>query len=132
MIDAIIAVLAAEGAPVLVLLLKMRYAELSGDAGVVAALTALGHGSVPGGLGCLLAVQLLAIPAAMGCILLYYHWKYRKVYDSPEATSDTVEAIKDLPLTGTMKRLIFNHVIREFMRHVHARACENRKRNGLT
>ena len=43
-----------------------------------------------------------------------------------------VEALKELPFSGTMKRLIFNHVIHEFMRHVHARARENRKRNGLT
>ena len=132
MTDVIIAFLAAEGAPALVLLLKMRQVGLQGDAGVVAALTALGQGSVLGGLGCLLAVQLLAIPAAMGCILLFYHWKYRKVYDSSEATSDTVEALKELPLSGTMKRIVFHHVIHEFMRHVHARARENRKRNRLT
>ena len=87
MIDVIIAFLAAECAPALVLLLKMRQVGLQGDAGVVAALTALGPGGVLGGLGCLLAVQLLAVPAAMACILVYYHWKYRKVYDSPRPTA---------------------------------------------
>ena len=131
MIDIIIAFLAAEGLPALVLLCRARQTGLSGDAGVIAALTSLGQGSALAGLGCLLLVQLLAIGLTVGGILLFFHWKYRKVYDSPKATGETVEKIKDLPLSATMKGLIFDHVIHEFMRCVHARAAANRKRNGL-
>lgn len=131
MIDVIIAFLAAEGLPALVLLCRVRQTGLSGDAGVIAALSSLGHGSALVGLGCLLLLQLLAIGLVMGSVLLFFHWKYRKVYNSSKATAETAEKIKDLPLSGTMKKLIFNHVIHEFIRCVHAKAAANRERNGL-
>ena len=131
MIDIIIAFLAAEGVPALALLCRVRQTGLSGDAGVFAALQSLGHGSALAGLGCLLLVQLLAIGLVMACTVLFFHWKYRKAHSSVDATCETVEKIKSLPLSGLMRELIFHHVIHEFMRCTQARAAAKRRRNSL-
>ncbi len=130
MIDIIIAFLAAEGLPVLVLLCRARQTGLSGDAGVIAALSSLGQGSVLAGLGCLLLVQLLAIGLVVGGFLLFFHWKYRKAYDSADATGEAMESVQELPLSATMRQMIFKHIGMEFSRHLHARIAEMRRKNG--
>ena len=130
MIDIIIAFLAAEGLPALALLCRVRQTGLSGDAGVVAALQSLGRGSALLGLGCLLLMQLLAIALVMGGFLLYFHWKYRKAYDSPAAAGEAAEGVVNLPVSALMKDMVFRHIGMEFARRLHARIAKMRKQNG--
>lgn len=130
MIDIVIAFLAAEGVPALVLLCRVQQTGMSGDAGVIAALASLGQGSVLVGLGCLLLVQLLAIGLTVGGFLLFFHWKYRKAFDSSKETGEAVEIVQELPLSASMRHLLVRHICMEFSRHLHARIAEMRRKNG--
>ena len=130
MIDIIIAFLAAEGLPALVLLCRARQTGLSGDAGVISALVSLGQGSMLAGLGCLLLVQLLAIGLVVGGFLLFFHWKYRKAFDSSKETGEAVETVQELPLSASMRHLLVRHICMEFSHHLHARIAGKHRKNG--
>ena len=131
MIDVITAFLAAEGVPALLLLYRIRQSGLSGSEGVTAALMSIGPGGALGGLVGLALIQLAMIPLVMCLFLVYFHWAYRRAFDSCDATCDAVEEITALPLSALMRYLIMRHVTHEFMRHTRARAIARKKRDGL-
>ena len=129
MIDIIIAFLAAEGLPALVLLCRARQTGLSGDAGVIAALTSLGQGSVLAGLGYLLLVQLLAIGLTVGSFLLYFRWKYRKATYSTKGLAEALDKISTLPVSPIMRKMLSRQVCVEYRRRVRAYVAEMRKKD---
>ena len=129
MIDIIIAFLAAEGLPALVLLCRARQTGLSGDAGVIAALSSLGQGSVLAGLGCLLLVQLLAIGLAVASTLLFFRWKYRKVTYSTKGLAEALDKISSLPVSPIMRKMLSRQVCVEYKRRVRAYVAEMRKKD---
>ena len=131
MIDIIIALPVAVGLPVLLLLHRMQQMGLPYDRGKVAALMAIGHGSLALGIAALVLLQILAIAAVVSGIVMYYHWKYRRMYSSDEKIAEVMEGIRELPYTWVTRRLIFNHLLKETIRHITAKARARKKREGI-
>ena len=131
MIDVMITLPIADGLPILLLMHRVQQMGLPFDRGKAAAFTAIGHGSMALGIAVFLVFQMLLVVAVEGGIILYYHWKFRGIYSSNEEITATMEGIKELPYTWIMRRMIFNHILKETIRHITAEAQARKKRQGI-
>lgn len=130
MIDVIIACLAAGGLPVLVLLSRSQQTVLSGNSGILAALSVPALGGLPGGIACLLLAQGLAVALVFGGIRLYcIRWVFRKCYSNSKDAGAAVEKVSLLPLSPLMKRKLRRDITLQFMRGVWARREARMKQN---